>query len=78
MIPVDEAVQRIVARFSPLPPETIPLIEACGRVLASDVIAGFDQPPGDVFQGRDSEYQTYQQGDKCMFIHLVVLSSKLI
>ena len=48
MISVDEAVQRIVARFSALPPETIPLIEACGRVLASDVIAGFDQPPGDV------------------------------
>jgi len=48
MISVDEAVQRIVSRFSTLPPETIPLIEACGRVLASDVIAGFDQPPGDV------------------------------
>ena len=29
-------------------PERIPLTEACGRVLASDVIAGFDQPPGDV------------------------------
>jgi molybdopterin molybdotransferase len=48
MISVDEAVQRIVARFSTLPPEQIPLTEACGRVLASELIAGFDQPPGDV------------------------------
>jgi len=48
MISVDEAVQRIVARFSSLPPEQAPLTEACGRVLANDVIAGFDQPPGDV------------------------------
>jgi molybdopterin molybdotransferase len=48
MISVDEAVQRIVARFNTLPPERIPLTEASGRVLASDVVAGFDQPPGDV------------------------------
>ena len=48
MISVDEAVQRIVAHFNALPPEGILLTEACGRVLAGDVIAGFDQPPGDV------------------------------
>jgi molybdopterin molybdotransferase len=45
MIAVDEAVRRICAAFAPLEPESVPLTEAIGRVLASDAIANVDQPP---------------------------------
>jgi molybdopterin molybdotransferase len=48
MISVDEAQSRIIASFATLPPETVTLTEASGRVLASEVIASFDQPPQDV------------------------------
>ncbi len=48
MIPVEDAVARIVASFQTLSPETVPLTEASGRVLAADVVAAFDQPPNDV------------------------------
>jgi len=48
MIAVDEAVSRILASFTTLPAEAVALTDACGRVLAEDVSAGFDQPPGDV------------------------------
>ena len=48
MIPVAEAVARIVAAFSPLPAETVPLAAAHGRVLAADVVARLTQPPFDV------------------------------
>ena len=45
MIPVAEALARIVAAFSPLPSETVSIAEAFGRVLASDVTARVTQPP---------------------------------
>jgi len=45
MIPVAEALERIVASFSPLPPETVSIAEAFGRVLAADVTARVTQPP---------------------------------
>lgn len=45
MIPVADAVARIVAAFSPLPAETVPLAAAHGRVLATDVVARVTQPP---------------------------------
>lgn len=48
MIPVDEAVARIVAAFSPLPGETIAIGEAAGRVLAEDALARASQPPAAV------------------------------
>ena len=48
MIPVDEAQSRITGSFTTLPPETVALTEASGRVLAADIVAGFDQPPRDV------------------------------
>lgn len=48
MIAVDEAVSRIVGSFMTLSPEDVALTDACGRVLAEDVVAGFDQPPRDV------------------------------
>jgi molybdopterin molybdotransferase len=48
MISVDEAVLRITTAFEPLEPETVPIGEACGRVLASDAIAALDQPPAAV------------------------------
>lgn len=42
---VDEACARIVAAFSPLPPEELPLQDALNLVLAEDVVAGIDLPP---------------------------------
>jgi len=45
MIPVAEALERIVASFSPLPAETVSIAEAFGRVLAADVTARVTQPP---------------------------------
>ncbi len=48
MIPVDEAVARIVAAFSPLPPESVPVGDAAGRVLAEDAVAKSSQPPAPV------------------------------
>jgi molybdopterin molybdotransferase len=48
MISVEEAVARIVAAFSPTNCETVSIVEAAGRVLASDAIAKSDQPPAPV------------------------------
>ncbi|MGP1395809.1 MAG: molybdopterin molybdotransferase MoeA [Inquilinaceae bacterium] len=44
MISVEEARQRMLAAFSPLPAETVGIGEALGRVLAEDVAARIDQP----------------------------------
>ncbi len=48
MIPVAEAVSRIAGAFEPLPAERVALADACGRVLAEDVISRTTQPPFDV------------------------------
>jgi molybdopterin molybdotransferase len=45
MISVDEATARILAAFQPLESECVSLEEACGRTLAADARALFDQPP---------------------------------
>jgi len=45
MISVEEAVARIAAAFKPVEAETIAISQAHGRVLASDAVAKFDQPP---------------------------------
>jgi molybdopterin molybdotransferase len=45
LIPVDEAVARLLAGVAPLEAETIPLAEAGGRVLAADLAARRTQPP---------------------------------
>lgn len=45
MISVDQALEHLFALVAPLPTETVPLREAAGRVLASDVAATRDQPP---------------------------------
>jgi molybdopterin molybdotransferase len=47
MISVEEALERILAYFSRLEPETKPITEALGQVLAEDVAADFDIPPLD-------------------------------
>ena len=44
-LPVGEALQRILTSASPLDVEVVPLAEALGRVLASDVIAPTGVPP---------------------------------
>jgi molybdopterin molybdotransferase len=45
MLDVDAALSRIVAAFSPLPHEVVPLLVASGRVLADDVVARDNVPP---------------------------------
>ncbi len=47
MISVEEARDRILAFFSRLEPERVPLLDALGQVLAEDVAAPFDIPPLD-------------------------------
>src|SRR3954467_10062291 len=47
-MPVAEALARVLAGADPLPPETAPLLEAHGRVLASDLRTLRTQPPADV------------------------------
>jgi molybdopterin molybdotransferase len=45
MIPVAEALARLLALTSPLPSETVPLRHAAGRWLSAPVAATRDQPP---------------------------------
>ena len=45
LLTVDEALERILARISPLPPRDVPLLDALGRTLAEDVAADRDVPP---------------------------------
>jgi molybdopterin molybdotransferase len=45
LLSVAEAQARILARFTPLPTETLPLAVADGRVLAAPAIASDDHPP---------------------------------
>jgi molybdopterin molybdotransferase len=45
LLPVDEAVAQLLAGVVPLEAETVPLSEALGRVLATDVAAKLTQPP---------------------------------
>lgn len=47
LMPVRDAQNRILTAFNLLSEETIPLMEAFGRVLAKDIVAGFDLPPFD-------------------------------
>lgn len=47
MIPVEEALARVLALATPVGSETVALDEATGRVLAAPVIAARDQPPFD-------------------------------
>ena len=47
MIPVSEAIDLIKAEVKELPPESVPLTDSVGRVLARDVIADSDLPPFD-------------------------------
>ena len=48
LLPVAEALERVLADTAPLPAEDVPLSEADGRVLALDLKARRTQPPADV------------------------------
>ncbi len=48
LMPVAEALERVLAEAEPLPAEPTPLTHAHGRVLAADVAALRTQPPADV------------------------------
>ena len=48
LMPVAEALARVLAEAEPLPAEPTPLADACGCVLAADVTALRTQPPADV------------------------------
>lgn len=45
LLRVEQALEHILARVTPLPAETIPIAEALGRILAADVRAAVDLPP---------------------------------
>ena len=45
LLPVAEALARVLEGVAPLPAETAPLAEAVGRVLANDVAALRTHPP---------------------------------
>ena len=45
MISVEQALERILARFAVLPSEVVGLDDALGRVLAQDVLARVSHPP---------------------------------
>lgn len=45
MLNVEEALERVLSVFEPLPPERVPIVESLGRVLAEDVYADMDIPP---------------------------------
>ena len=47
MLPVEEALARVLNGVEPLETETLPLDSASRRVLASDVVARLTQPPFD-------------------------------
>ncbi|HJQ30537.1 MAG TPA: gephyrin-like molybdotransferase Glp [Pyrinomonadaceae bacterium] len=47
MIPVEEAIRIVIEKTEALPVERVPLDEALGRVLASEVFADTDLPPFD-------------------------------
>ncbi|MCD6051890.1 MAG: molybdopterin molybdenumtransferase MoeA [Verrucomicrobia bacterium] len=47
MLTLESALERILARIQPLPPETVPLLQADGRVLRSEAIARTDLPAFD-------------------------------
>jgi len=48
LLPVDDALKRLLASAAPLSGETVPLADAAFRVLASDVVARRTQPPADM------------------------------
>ena len=48
LMPVAEALARVLADAQPLPAETVPLDDAHGRVLTEDLDALRTQPPADV------------------------------
>lgn len=48
MISVEEASARVLAGLHPLPAETVSIADACGRVLAADIVSRRTQPWADV------------------------------
>jgi molybdopterin molybdotransferase len=48
LLPVADALARVLDGVEPLPREDAPLAEACGRVLAADIAALRTQPPSDM------------------------------
>ncbi len=45
MLSVEEALERVLSAFEPLPPERVPILETLGQVLAEDIVAEMDIPP---------------------------------
>ena len=48
LLPVDDALARVLDGVRPLGPEHVPLTEAAGRTLAHDLAAALTNPPFDV------------------------------
>ena len=47
LLPIEAALERMLAAISPLSTESLPLLDTLGRVLATDLVADIDQPSYD-------------------------------
>jgi molybdopterin molybdotransferase len=60
LLPVEEAVQRVLAGVTPTAPERVPLTAVHGRILAADIVAERTQPP---FDGSAMDGYAVRTGD---------------
>ena len=47
LMPLDEALERLLAAVQPLAPQVVPTLDADGRVLAQDVVSALQVPAFD-------------------------------
>lgn len=73
MVTYEEALELILRRVVPLPPVTVPLGEAHGRVLAEPISARWDLPPADnsAMDGYAFAYGGETDGDELAVVGFV-------
>ena len=75
MLSVEEAFARIVSQFAVLETETVPLLDALGRVLAEDVVSAEDVPAFDnsAMDGYAVRFADTQSASEAQAVHLRVV-----
>ena len=75
MLSVEEAFARIVSQFAVLETETVPLLDALGRVLAEDVVSAEDVPAFDnsAMDGYAVRFADTQSASEAQAVHLRVI-----
>ena len=66
LMPVSEALQRVLADAAPLGVEAVQLKDALGRVLAQDLAAKRTQPPADLARLSRAGINTFLIGESLM------------